>query len=115
MLAWYRDHLGLPTQPWGAPFLWQESEAPDKTGYTVWSPFDADSTYFAPSKQSFMINYRVDDLEALLADLKAKGVTVVGEMQTEPNGKFGWILDPEGNKIELWEPVDPDTDPYLPK
>jgi predicted enzyme related to lactoylglutathione lyase len=81
-------------------------------GYTVWSPFAADSTYL-PSSQPFMINYRVDDLEALVVALRAEGVRVVGEIEQHENGKFAWIVDPDGTKIELWEPVPSAQDPYL--
>ncbi|MCA9754143.1 MAG: VOC family protein [Gemmatimonadetes bacterium] len=112
-LAWYREHLGVPAESWGAMLRWREDEAPERVGYTVWSPFAEDSKYFAPSEQPFMINFRVHDLETLLAQLAEEGVTIVGEMAREENGKFAWILDPDGTKIELWEPVEPGSDPYL--
>jgi predicted enzyme related to lactoylglutathione lyase len=115
MLRWYRDHLGIDSENWGFSFLWRELEAPEKRGYTVWGPFEAGTTYFQPSSKPFMLNFRVRDLEGLLQQLSESGVTVVGDIVTEENGRFGWILDPEGNKIELWEPVDPDKDPYLPQ
>ena len=112
---WYREHLGIDSEQWGYSFLWRELAAPEKKGYTVWGPFPDSTKYFDPSGQPYMVNYRVHDLEALLAALKAEGVEVVGGPDTEENGKFAWILDPEGRKIELWEPVDSDVDPYLPK
>ena len=101
--AWYRDHLGLETTDWGgAIFPWGgEGSLP---GMTLWSPFKQDTTYMAPSTASFMINFRVADLDALLAALREEGCNVVGDPQVSEQGKFGWVLDPEGNKIELWEP-----------
>lgn len=112
---WYRERLGIESEQWGYSFLWRELEAPEKRGYTVWGPFRDSTKYFEPSSEPYMINYRVDDLEALLAALEAEGVQVLGGPDTEENGKFAWILDPEGRKIELWEPVDSDRDPYLPE
>jgi len=112
---WYRKHLGIESAPWGFSFLWRQLEAPEEKGYTVWSPFPSSTKYFEPSEQPYMINYRVDDLEALLAVLAAEGVEILGGPDTEENGKFAWILDPEGRKIELWEPVESARDPYLPK
>lgn len=106
MKAWYTQHLGIQTDEYGGVFRWRSSEQADKTCYTAWSPFSRESKYFEPSKKEFMFNYRVDDLEGLLEVLKQEGVTVVGEIESYSYGKFGWILDPEGNKIELWEPVD---------
>ena len=104
--AWYRQHLGIPATEHGASFGWRKVSDPAQTGHTAWSVFKHDTTYYEPSTSEFMINYRVADLESLLATLRAEGVTVVGEMQVFDYGKFGWILDPEGRKIELWEPVD---------
>lgn len=101
---WYKDHLGIAANEYGCTFRWKDEEGKD--GATHWSPFDAKTKYFQPSEKQFMINYRVDNLEALLVTLKEEGVTVVGEMEDSDFGKFGWILDPEGNKIELWEPID---------
>lgn len=101
--AWYRDHLGLDTADWGgAIFPWGGEGSP--TGMTLWSPFKQDTTYMAPSTASFMINFRVADLDALLAALREEGCNVVGDPQASEQGKFGWVLDPDGNKIELWEP-----------
>ena len=102
MNEWYKTHLGIPVGDYGWSFAWKDKDGND--GMTQWSTFDAETKYFNPSEKSFMMNYRVDNLEALLALLKEEGVTIVGEMETYDYGKFGWILDPEGNKIELWEP-----------
>ncbi len=101
---WYKNHLGLPTNAYGCTFEWKDKEG--KECQTQWSPFAADTKYFEPSEKPFMMNFRVDNLEALLEVLKEEGVTIVGEMQSFDYGKFGWILDPDGNKIELWEPMD---------
>jgi len=105
LAGWYRDHLGIPVEEWGgAAFRWASDSNPDGVGTTIWNPFNDDTTYFAPSGASFMVNYRVADLHGLLDALRAEGVEVVGEPQDSEYGKFGWILDPEGNKLELWEP-----------
>lgn len=108
MKEWYGKHLGLPVDEYGASFRWidindKEAKAP---ALTAWSPFKDDTTYFAPSEKPFMFNYRVENLVELLRVLKEEGVQIVGEIQEYPYGKFGWIMDPEGNKIELWEPKD---------
>lgn len=103
---WYTDRLGIEHDRYGSVFTWRSSDPPHGEGLTVWSPFTDDTTYFRPSGREFMINYRVEDLEWLLTELRKEGVTVVGEVEVYEYGKFGWILDPEGNKIELWEPVD---------
>lgn len=104
LVAWYSEHLGLTTDAYGSTFWWKDKEGNDCS--TQWSPFAADTTYFAPSEKEFMQNFRVENLELLLEKLKQEGVTIIGEMQTYDYGKFGWIIDPEGNKIELWEPID---------
>jgi predicted enzyme related to lactoylglutathione lyase len=106
--AWYGKHLGLPVDEYGASFKWLEVDNKDAEtpALTAWSPFKDDTKYFAPSEKPFMFNYRVENLVELLKLLKEEGVEVVGEMQEFPYGKFGWIMDPEGNKIELWEPKD---------
>ncbi|WP_224484006.1 VOC family protein [Robertkochia aurantiaca] len=101
---WYRRHLGIPTDQYGWNFVWKDDRSGG--GSTQWGVFDASSTYFAPSQQYFMMNFRVEDLEKLLSVLKEEGVEVVGEMETFSYGKFGWVMDPDGNKIELWEPID---------
>ena len=107
MRAWYAQRLGVPfPNQYGAIFEWREHEDPQQEGHTVFSLMPETTRYFDPGKQSFMINYRVADLEGLLDQLRAEGVEVVGEMEVYDYGKFGWILDPEGNKIELWEPHD---------
>ena len=101
---WYKNHLGLNTDDYGCTFWWKDTEGNDAT--TQWSPFKKDTTYFEPSKKDFMMNFRVHDLKALLEILKEEGVTVVGKIEEYDYGKFGWILDPDGNKVELWEPID---------
>ncbi len=102
--SWYSKHLGFVTDEYGATFSWHKENG--QKGYTVWSLFKEDTTYFNPGTKPFMINFRVENLEELLKTLKEEGVQVVGEMEVYEYGKFGWILDPEGNKIELWEPHD---------
>jgi NADH-quinone oxidoreductase subunit N len=106
MKDWYSKNLGLPVDAYGANFEWRQAADPSKKGSTQWSPFPEDTKYFQPSQSDFMINYRVDDLETLVVQLVKDGVTVVDEIETYDYGKFVHILDPEGNKIELWEPVD---------
>lgn len=101
---WYKEHLGLPVDQYGCTFWWKDKEGNDCS--TQWSPFKEDTQYFNPSKKQFMMNFRVENLVELLKTLKEEGVTVVGEIEEYDYGKFGWILDPEGNKIELWEPID---------
>ncbi len=101
---WYATHLGIPSEEWGTTFPWRRHENPDDETYTVWSPFKSDTDYFEPSKQEYMINYQVDDLNALLSMLKKEGVIVMDKTDESEFGKFGWIIDPEGRKIELWEP-----------
>ena len=97
--AWYKKHLGIDVQEWGgAAFDWEGS------GTTAWTLFPADTKHFAPSSAPFMINYRVHDLNGLLAALRAEGVRVDDKVQDTEYGKFGWIVDPEGNRVELWEP-----------
>ena len=115
MRDWYRSHLGIDSDEWGFSFVWRELDRPEKRGYTVWGPFSKTTDYFAPSEKPFMMNLRVADMDALLEALRDEGVELVGEPVTEENGKFAWVMDPEGNKVELWEPVDSDEDPYLPQ
>ena len=107
MRTWYAQHLGLTTDQYGATFAWRHLDKPEQKGMTVWSPFSAKTDYFKPSEKEFMINYCVENLEWLLGELKKEGVEIVGEMMVESYGKFAHILDPEGNKIELWESIDP--------
>jgi predicted enzyme related to lactoylglutathione lyase len=105
LAAWYQKHLGMPLEAWGGAVLrWPDDTAGDK-GLTVWNLADKDSEWFSPSTSSFMINYRVDDLEALLAQLREAGVAIVAGPESHENGKFAWIMDPDGNKVELWEPM----------
>lgn len=112
--SWYRDHLGIEIREWGGfAFQWRERRHPDDIGYTVWGPFPDTTRYFSPSELPYMINFRVTDLESLLERLRDAGVEIVGELERHPNGSFAWILDPEGRKVELWEPVPSDEDPYL--
>ena len=103
--AWYREHLGIAVEDWGgAAFRWVTDDNPTGTGTTIWNPFPATTSYFAPSESSFMINYRVPDLHALLAALRREGCTVDDKVEESEYGKFGWVMDPEGNRIELWQP-----------
>ncbi len=102
---WYRKHLGIDVAEWGgASFRWNGPDNPTGTGSTTWSPFKADTTYFSPGSAPFMINYRVDDLHAVLAALRSEGVAVEEKTEESDYGKFGWAVDPEGNKFELWQP-----------
>lgn len=101
---WYQRHLGIACEEWGAVFPWRHAEEPERKGYTAWAPFKADTDYFAPSNASFMINYRVDDLDGLLTLLRQEGVEVEDRIEETEQGRFGWAMDPDGNKVELWEP-----------
>jgi len=104
LAAWYQKHLGMPLESWGGAILrWPEDRGGDK-GLTVWHVAKQDTDWFAPSTASFMINYRVDDLNGLLANLRAAGVEVLKGPESDENGAFAWIADPDGNKVELWEP-----------
>jgi predicted enzyme related to lactoylglutathione lyase len=103
---WYKTHLGLKTGEYGTTFEWREESDPSKTGSTQWSLFSETTKYFEPSAKDFMINYRVKDLVGLVEELKKGGVTIVDEIVSYDYGKFVHIIDIEGNKIELWEPVD---------
>jgi len=103
---WYQKNLGLVVDAYGSPFEFRNANNPEEINYLQWSPFKDDTSYFEPSKKDFMINYRVDDLKALVAELKKEGVTICDEIQSFDYGKFVHIMDPDGNKIELWEPVD---------
>ncbi len=104
--SWYHDNLGLVVDAYGSSFESRNTNNPEKINYLQWSPFDKNTKYFEPSKKEFMINYRVDNLELLVKELKSNGVTILDEIESFDYGKFIHILDPEGNKIELWEPVD---------
>ena len=102
---WYQENLGLPIDEWGTMFKSRDIDNPDQVNYLQWSPFDKKTDYFDPSKKEFMINYRVQNIEDLVKVLKEKGITVLDEITEYGEiGKFVHILDPEGNKIELWEP-----------
>ncbi len=103
--AWYAKHLGIePADDYGAVFQWRAGDAPDATGHTIRAPFPEDSKYFGSPEQAFMINYRVQDLRALLATLREEGVQVDDTVEEGEYGLFGWIHDPDGNRIELWQP-----------
>lgn len=106
MKAWYRRHLGIDVQDWGGTsFSWNNPDRPEPDGgSTAWSIFPADSSCFAPSTAPFMINYRVADLHALLAALRAEGCSVDDTVDESEYGLFGWVMDPEGNRVELWQP-----------
>ncbi|MHB1311135.1 MAG: VOC family protein [Gemmatimonadaceae bacterium] len=105
--AWYRTHLGMNVAEWGGvAFSWVTPENPSGTGTTMWSPFKEDTTYFAPSAQPFMLNFRVHDLRALVAALREEGCDVDDKVDESEYGTFGWVMDPEGNRIELWQPPD---------
>lgn len=103
---WYQKNLGLNTNQYGTVFEWYQGADSTKKGFTQWSPFKETTTYFLPSTKDFMINYRVSDLISLVNELKSNGVTILDTIETYDYGKFVHIMDPEGNKIELWEPND---------
>ena len=105
LAAWYQEHLGMPLETWGGAVLkWPEDKADDE-GLTVWHVAEKDSQWFSPSDATFMINYRVDNLDEMVAQLRAKGIEIISGPETHENGKYAWIMDPEGNKVELWEPT----------
>jgi predicted enzyme related to lactoylglutathione lyase len=105
MHAWYKTHLGIDVQGWGgAAFTWADDAGNPVKGTTIWSVGAAGSDHFAPSSATFMINYRVDDLAALLKALRDEGCNVLEKSDDSEYGKFGWVIDPEGNKVELWQP-----------
>ena len=103
---WYKENLGIATSEYGSSFEFRNANRPEEINYLQWSPFKKDTEYFEPYKKEFMINYRVQNIEALVKNLKANGVTVVDEIESFDYGKFVHIIDLDGNKIELWEPVD---------
>ena len=108
LAAWYEKNLGIKLESWGGAILnWTEDKVVDG-GMTVWSTADSDSKWFSPSESSFMINYRVDNMAELLAQLKENDVEIVKGPDTDFNGIFAWIMDPDGNKVELWEPMKAD-------
>ena len=105
LAEWYRTHLGIPVEDGGFAVLrWREHDEPSRVGSTVWAVFEDTSDYFGSAGQRAMINYRVADLDAVLSALRSEGVTVDENVQSDENGRFGWITDPEGNRIELWQP-----------
>ena len=107
LAAWYKEHLGLEVEDYGGVTFREppkDDTTPQRQAYAIWSPFAADTDYFAPSSKPFMINFRVTNLDELLANLRAKGVTVDEKTDKSDFGYFGWAMDPEGNRIELWEP-----------
>ena len=104
LISWYEKHLGMrSTWEGGVVFEWREGERPDRVGQTIWSPFKADTDYFKPSNEPFMINFVVEDLEVLTAALTREGIKIEGRDESK-FGKFAWIMDPENRRIELWEP-----------
>ena len=103
---WYGKNLGLAIDEWGSPFEFRNANRPEEINYLRWSPFDEKTDYFKPSEKQFMINYRVNNMEELVKKLRDNGVTIVDDIQEYEYGKFIHIMDNEGNKIELWEPVD---------
>jgi predicted enzyme related to lactoylglutathione lyase len=103
---WYGKNLGLTVNEYGSTFEFRNARRPDEINYLQWSPFEEETGYFDPSEKEFMINYRVQDMEGLVNQLREKGVTILDEIEQFEYGKFIHIMDPEGNKIELWEPVD---------
>lgn len=106
MRNWYSKNLGLVTNEYGSLFEFRSGSQPEKKEYLQWSPFEAKTEYFLPSQREFMINYRVKNLEGMIDNLRKSGVKIVGEIENFEYGKFAHIMDPEGNKLELWEPVD---------
>lgn len=104
LAAWYQAHLGLQLETWGGAILRWPADTAEDQGVTVWTAAKADTKWFAPSESSFMINYRVDDMDGILAQLRAAGVEPHQGPEKHENGKFAWVMDPEGNKVELWEP-----------
>jgi predicted enzyme related to lactoylglutathione lyase len=107
--AWYRERMGMDVEPWGGvKFAWNRVDGAG-AGCTVWSPFAADTKYFEPSDKPFMLNLRVDDLDGLLAQLREAGARVLDRREDSPEGKFGYVVDPDGNLLELWEPSDDDS------
>jgi len=106
MKNWYNENLGMVTNEYGTLFEFRMSGKPEEKGYLQWSPFDDKTDYFKPSEKEFMINYRVENLEELVEEMRAAGVEILDEIETYEYGKFVHILDPENNKIELWEPID---------
>ncbi len=105
MAAWYRDHLGIQSKGGYADFVWRDKDNPEETGHTAWALFPTNSAYLGSSAAPFMINYRVANLDRMLAQLRHDGIAVE-KIEDSDYGRFAWIADPEGNRIELWEPKD---------
>jgi predicted enzyme related to lactoylglutathione lyase len=103
LAAWYRDVLGIATEEWNGSLL--RYDAPGAPPHLVWAPFRTDTDYFEPSSREFMVNFAVDDLDAFIAQIAKKGVAVLGRNDDDPAGRFAWLVDPEGTKIELWQPA----------
>lgn len=105
LTSWYKTHLGIDVQAWGGTaFTWTDAEGKPTAGTTIWSVGNAASNTFAPSSAPFMVNYRVDDLHALVAALREEGCNVLEKIDDSEYGKFAWVIDPDGNKVELWQP-----------
>lgn len=104
LYEWYTRHLGIESSADGSGAIWRDSDHPEISGFKVWAIFPWDTKYFEPSQSSFMVNFRVDNLDELLKTLRAEGVEVDPRVEACKYGKFGWIMDPEGNRVELWEP-----------
>ena len=103
--AWYAKHLGLAMEPWGGAILRWPNDTAEDGGLTVWNAAAKDTKWFSPSDSSFMINYRIDNMDEMVAQLTADGIEIIQGPESHENGKFAWIMDPDGNKIELWEPM----------
>jgi predicted enzyme related to lactoylglutathione lyase len=103
---WYKTHLGLNTDRYGTAFEWRQTEQPERKGFTQWSPMDSETNYFEPGKQEFMLNFRVENLELLVEELRRENIIICDEIESFEYGKFVHILDYDGRKIELWEPQD---------
>jgi predicted enzyme related to lactoylglutathione lyase len=105
LAEWYSHNLGIQLEPWGGAILRWTDDTSDDHGLTVWHVAEKDSDWFGPSRSSFMINYRIDDMAGMLATLQRNGVEILKGPESQENGQFAWILDPDGNKVELWEPM----------
>ena len=105
LAAWYQEHLGMALEEWGGAILKWPDDRQEDGGLTVWSVAEKDTQWFSPSESSLMINYRVDDLDELLEQLQSSGIEIVSGPESHENGKFAWIMDPDGNKVELWQPM----------
>jgi len=104
LYEWYRQHLGIESAADGSGAMWRDADHPEISGFNVWAIFPQQTKYFEPSQSSFMINFRVENLDELLRALREEGVQVDPKVEEYEYGKFGWIMDPEGNRVELWEP-----------